>query len=185
MTFGLEVSPSFADGPLRRVSPRALQLFLILASKATHYPATRVWATQTITLQPGETLYSMRVLKREVGCGISQLLRALRELEDCGAITAEAIKQPATFSNRKRARSQNENVGTLETPPPTFSKRERQRSGNENALKCVATRIKIHGVKWLAKKQNVLDSETHRYTQKRRDRDELARADTILTAEGR
>lgn len=168
--YGLAVSPTFRDSPLRQVSARAVQLWLFLASSAAHYAYNRRVGDHTIALHAGDTLFSMRTLGKELHWGTNRIHRALQELERVGAVVVERIEQPATSPKRRRERLQNGDV---------------QRSGNGDGVRCLLSRISVRGMKALPRNGNVSKMETRSNTAEERDRDEITRIDQQLRAEGR
>jgi hypothetical protein len=165
--FGIAVSPSFRDSALRTVSPRALQVWLVLGAMAAHVPCRREIAGRSVQLQPGDVLIAMRTLRRDIGCGSTQLASALRELAACAAIEVSQIAREA------------------------FPNRERQRSQNENAGNTAISRISVRGIKHLARVHSVPKSGTQVRAatasplRSRKDEQEWQEAQRILAAEGR
>jgi len=100
--FGVAVSPSFRDSALRKVSARALQIWIVLGSMAAHVACRREIAGRSIQVQPGDVLIAMRTLRREIGCGMFQLLAALKELTAAQAIEVAHISREA-FPNQTHA----------------------------------------------------------------------------------
>ena len=68
--FGIRVSARLQDGPLWKLSPRALRLWLYLAMKAQHIPRTVSLSDgQRIRIARGQWLTSARKIRHELGKG--------------------------------------------------------------------------------------------------------------------
>jgi len=135
-SFGLAVSPDFRRGALRKASPRALQVWIVLASMTAHVECRREISGRVLRVNPGDLLIAMRTMQKEVGCGSTQLLAALRELSEMGAIERSSIDREA-FPNQERIRSQ-----------------------NESAAKTLIFRINVKGLKTLRGSGGVPESRT-------------------------
>jgi hypothetical protein len=176
--FGISVAPEFRESRLWEVSALAIRTWLYLASRACHDPMQIDVSGHKVALQAGEVALSMRVLRGEIGCGISQLTKAIRDLVTAGAVEAEPVKVKAkTFPKQEHLRSQTENV---------------QRSCNGNGHRSLLTRFKVCGVRTLPRKAHVLELGTKSNYNKtkidstleksRRERDRMMEE---LAAEGR
>jgi hypothetical protein len=139
---------------------------MVLGAMAAHVQCRREIAGRSITVRPGDVLIAMRTLKKEIGCGSSQLASALKELRDCGALEVTPIVREA-FPNQERRRSQNENAGNT----------------------CIS-RLSVRGIKHLARVHSVPESGTQvraATTSPRQSKEEreLRDFERIMAAEGR
>ena len=96
--FGLAVSPLFKDGPLTKVSDRALKVWLVLASRAAHVRWTFDVDGLRVPLEPGQLVISMRRLQHATGGGMSRLIAALDELEAIDAIETAVLTETGKAS---------------------------------------------------------------------------------------
>ena len=174
--FGIAIAPDFRDSPLRTVSPRALKLWLLLASHATHAPIAKEIAGHRITLGVGEWLASWRTLQQLVGCGRTQIGRALDELAAINAIEIVPVYAPRSRAvpNQDRHRSQSETA---------------ERSQNGTDRKCLLSRIKVNGMRALHGKGSGPESGTKRReataSPSWAERQQNDKALQVLAAEGR
>lgn len=173
--FGLAVSPSFRVSPLRSASARAIKLWIFLAAQMAYVPRWKLVAGHRIDVGVGEVLISMRGLRGQLGCGLTQLRAALDELEGIGAVEIETVQKPARrFPDQERARSQIENT---------------RRSRNRIGVKALLSRIKVNGVRPLAARDKVLVPGTRSNKGPEAitnaDRQHRQRVLAILEAEGR
>jgi hypothetical protein len=172
--FGVAVSSGWLHGPLGRVSPRALRLWLFLAGKSLHAPFTRVCAGQRVNVQRGEVITSMRQLQRDAEYhSPASLIADLKELADAKTIEARSIRRDEgeRFKNRNASASEVETLG---------------RSKNRNAGLTLATVIKVLCHQCLAGR-SVSEFETKRGTGvfNARERTEIERFEAQMAREGR
>jgi hypothetical protein len=100
---GLQVSPRVVEGPLWTLSPRALRMWIFLATKAQHPPTHRMMADgQRVEIARGQWLTSARKLLRDLGRGgsLRTVTRDLEELKAAGVITVQTVKGRYRAGNR-------------------------------------------------------------------------------------
>lgn len=98
--FGLKVSSRFQHGPLWKLSPRALRLWMYLAMKAQHAPTIhRLDDGRRLTIASGQWFTSTRTLRKDLGgTGSHETFTALlAELQDHGTVRVEPVRR---YGNR-------------------------------------------------------------------------------------
>jgi hypothetical protein len=135
--FGITVTPRAAHGPLWRLSPRALRLWLYVAMKAQH--AAQRYSLpdgQKVIVSRGQWLTSRRRLQQEVPYrSPNTLIADLRELVEAKTITAVPVLR-VRFKNRTTTGS--------ELEPGWWFR-------SDTAGWAMATLITVHGIRQSAK----------------------------------
>lgn len=173
--FGLAVSPDYRRSVLRRVSPGAKDVWLLLASMATHVSGVREIGGHRLRVEPSEVLVGLRTLKRELGYGFSRLLGALDELKAVGAVEIATIGGDGKVFN---------------PAAQALSIRGRPRSQTGSTRQKLISRIKVNGLKPLPRQvgapiSGALSTRAATGPLTRRDVAENTKAERILQAEGR
>jgi hypothetical protein len=175
---GIVVGPNFPRSPLFAVSPSALRVWCLLASRAAHSSRDHVVSGHTVKLETGDVPVSWRILQRDLGMGSTSVSRCLGELR-----TAELIETTPVFI-ASRQRSQTSSVNTPESVAP-------QRYGNGSARRCLLTVVKLRHFKALAANHNAPQTGASTYRAHNRspfsarDLQERREMEAALALEGR
>ncbi len=171
--YGIRIDPRVQDGPLWKLSPRALRLWLYLAMKSQHAPVTRTLKDgHGLLIDKGQWLTSYRELRKHGMGSLTSVTSALSELKAVGAVTVKHIP-----------RSENQNGGVLKNGTGGVLKVRTAEAIVATLVTVMGQSLTAHPVPKIGTKDKYRGNGLPPVS--RKEQEESERADAILSAEGR